>query len=302
MSMNFQGNDQTEALEKLKAELDSADAVVVGAGAGMSTSAGFTYSGERFKKYFSDFEEAYDFHDMYFGGFEVMDLPPEVMWAFWSRNIYINRYMDPPKPVYNRLMDLIKDKDYFVITTNVDHSFQKAGIDKNRLFYTQGDYGLFQSTDPEIKKTYDNEEWVREAVEAQGFVIADDGTLTIPEGGKISMKVPHEMFPRCPDNGGSMRLNLRADEDFVEDEGWHEAAERYNAFIDAHSTGHVLYFELGVGNNTPVIIKYPFWRMTNTNPDAVYACVNFDNAFCPEQIRERSIMIKGDIGEVLETL
>ena len=302
MNMYYQRSDQEEALGKLRRELETADAVVIGAGAGLSTSAGFTYSGERFRKYFFDFEEEYDIHDMYSGGFDVMGLPPEVMWAFWSRNIYVNRYMDPPKPLYRKVLDLVRDKDYFVITTNVDHCFQKAGIDKERLFYTQGDYGLFQSTDPEIKKTYDNEEWVREAVAVQGFVISDDGDLTVPEGGRISMRVPHEMFPVCPDTGGSMRLNLRADEDFVEDEGWQRAAERYNDFIVRHSAGHVLYLELGVGNNTPVIIKYPFWRMTNADPDAVYACINHDNAFCPEQIRDRSIMIKGDIGEVLEVL
>ena len=299
MKINSQNSDGNEALKRLEDEIEAADAVVIGAGAGLSTSVGYTYSGERFEKYFSDFEQNYGFHDMYFGGFEVMDLPPEIMWAFWSRNIYINRYMDPPKPVYKRLLELVDGKEYFVITTNVDHCFQRAGIDKDRLFYTQGDYGLFQSTDPEIKQTFDNEEWVKEAVEAQGFTIAGDGTLMLPEDGKVSMSIPKELIPRCPAGGGPVTLNLRSDESFVEDEGWHRAAERYTGFLDAHETGRVLYLELGVGNNTPVIIKYPFWRMTAANPDAVYFCINFENAFCPEQIKDRAVMVKGDIAEAL---
>lgn len=300
MRVSYRDDKYIDALNTVKRELETCDAVVCGAGAGLSTSAGFTYAGERFDRYFSDFAEKYGFSDMYSGGFCDFDSMEE-FWAFWSRNIYVNRYMDPPRPVYKDLMDLIKNKEYFVITTNVDHCFQKAGIDKERLFYTQGDYGLFQSTDRSINKTYDNIEWVTEAVKAQGFTIADDGTLTLPEDGKLSMRVPSEMFPRCPD-GGDVALNLRTDESFVEDEGWQAAAGRYSEFLDKHENDHVLYLEMGVGNNTPVIIKYPFWRMTAANPNATYVCLSHGNAFCPEQIAARSVMIRCDIGDVLEDL
>lgn len=288
-------------IEKLKRALNEADAVVIGAGAGLSTSAGFTYSGERFRKYFSDFEEKYGFHDMYSGGFHVMQLEPEVSWAYWARNIYINRYKDAPKLVYKRILELVKDKDYFVLTTNVDHCFQKAGADKKRLFYTQGDYGLFQSVNPEIRKTYDNEEWVMKAMEAQGFVKDDAGDFQIPDSGILQMRIPLELIPKCPDDGSDVCMNLRADDSFVEDEGWYKAAERYENFLRTRK-GKILFLELGVGYNTPVIIKYPFWQMTAKNPEAVYACVNYGEAVCPYEIKEQAICIDGDIGKMLEDL
>ena len=288
-------------IEKLKKTLNEAEAVVIGAGAGLSTSAGFTYSGERFRKYFSDFEEAYGFHDMYSGGFHVMQLEPEVSWAYWARNICINRYMDAPKPVYQRVMELVKDKDYFVLTTNVDHCFQKAGVDKKRLFYTQGDYGLFQSVNPEIRKTYDNEEWVMIAMEAQGFAKDDTGVFQIPDSGILQMRIPSELIPKCPDDGSDVCMNLRADDSFVEDEGWHKAAERYENFLRSRK-GNILFLELGVGYNTPAIIKYPFWQMTAKNPEAVYACVNDKEAVCPYEIKNQAICIDGDIGTVIEDL
>ena len=150
-----------EKIDRLRQALTDADAVVIGAGAGLSTSAGFTYSGDRFEKYFSDFYARYGFSDMYSGGFYPYKTSEE-FWAYWSRYIYINRYMDAPKPVYQNLLDLVKDKDYFVLTTNVDHCFQKAGFDKKRLFYTQGDYGLFQCSGPCCQETYDNEAIVQQ--------------------------------------------------------------------------------------------------------------------------------------------
>ncbi len=268
----------------LKEIIASADAVVIGAGAGLSTAAGFTYSGERFERYFSDFGEKYGFSDMYAGGFYPYDTPEE-HWAYWSRYILVNRYMDPPKPVYQRLLGLVKDKDYFVITTNVDHCFQKAGFDKKRLFYTQGDYGLFQCSEPCHHKTYDNEEAVRRMIKEQK-----------------GMKIPSGLIPHCPVCGKPMTMNLRADDKFVEDEGWNAACERYEAFINAHKQGKVLYLELGVGYNTPVIIKYPFWRLTAQNGRAVYACINYGEAFCPEQIQKQAICLSADIAEVLELL
>lgn len=274
----------SEQIERLKEELIKADAVVIGAGAGLSTSAGFVYNGERFKQYFSDFEAKYGFHDMYSGGFYPYDTPEE-HWAYWSRYIYVNRYMDAPKPVYDTLFELVKDKDYFVITTNVDHCFQKAGFDKKRLFYTQGDYGLFQCSEPCCQETFENEERIRSMMEWQK-----------------DMKIPTELLPVCPHCGKPLTMNLRSDNRFVEDEGWHEAAERYQLFIRRHQNMRVLFLELGVGYNTPVIIKYPFWQMTAENPKAMYACINYGEAVCPREIERRSICIDSDIGSALQNL
>ena len=276
--------DYSAEIDRLKKEIQTADAIVIGAGAGLSTAAGFTYSGERFEKYFSDFEAKYGFHDMYSGGFFPFETPEE-QWAYWSRNIYINRYMDVDNGTYKRLFELVKDKDYFVLTTNVDHQFQKAGFDKHRLFYTQGDYGLWQCSEPCHQKTYDNEETVRAMFEQQK-----------------NMRVPSELVPKCPVCGKPMSMNLRADDTFVEDEGWHRAAERYDEFLRRHEGLHILFLELGVGMNTPVIIKYPFWKMTYANPKAVYACLNFGEAYAPHEIAGRSICINGDIHKVLSEL
>ena len=274
--------DCSVQIQKLKAALDEADAVVIGAGAGLSTSTGFIYDGERFHKYFSDFEAKYGFHDMYSGGFYPYDTSEE-HWAYWSRYILINRYTDAPKPVYSDLLRLVNGKDYFVITTNVDHCFQRAGFDKKRLFYTQGDYGLFQCSEPCCQETWDNEALIRRMFTEQN-----------------DMKIPSELIPICPHCGKPATMNLRSDNRFVEDEGWHQAAERYANFLRTREEQKILLLELGVGYNTPVIIKYPFWQMTAQNPRATYACINRGEVFCPDEIVDRAICIDGDIGEVLE--
>lgn len=273
--------DCYDNITRLKEELDTADAVVIGAGSGLSASAGFTYTGERFRQYFGDFIEKYGFHDMYSGGFYPFETLEE-HWAYWSRYIYINRYLDAPKPVYRDLLQLVRDKDYFVLTTNVDHCFQKAGFDKHRLFYTQGDYGLWQCSEPCHQKTYDNETAVKRMIAEQK-----------------DRKIPGELVPRCPVCGAPMSMNLREDATFVEDEGWHAAARRYEEFLRRHEGCRVLFLELGVGNNTPVIIKYPFWKMTAQNPKATYASINLSEAYCPREIQKQSICIEGDIGEIL---
>lgn len=290
-----------ENITKLRKALKEADAVVIGAGAGLSTSAGFTYSGERFDKWFSDFGKKYGIRDMYSGGFYPYPTKEE-FWAYWARYIYINRYTDPPRPVYNELFKLICGKDYFVITTNVDHCFQKAGFNKKRLFYTQGDYGLFQSVNPENQLTYDNEEWVMKAMEAQGFVKNENGIFEPPADKKLRMKISSELIPVCADDGCEMTLNLRSDDTFVEDEGWHRAADAYSGFLHKYENGRVLFIECGVGSNTPVIIKYPFWQMTLENEQAVYACLNYGEAYAPDEISDRSICINGDTGDVFSRL
>ena len=274
----------SEPLERLQAALRDCDAVVIGAGAGLSTAAGFTYNGERFKKYFSDFAAKYGIKDMYSGGFYPFPTQEE-FWAYWSRYIYINRYTDAPKPVYDDLLQLVQDKDYFVITTNVDHCFQKAGFDKRRLFYTQGDYGLFQCSEPCCQETFDNESVIRQMIERQE-----------------NMKIPTELLPTCPHCGKPMTMNLRCDDTFVEDEGWHAAAARYSEFLRRHENCKTLFLELGTGYNTPTIVKYSFWRMTNQWSNATYACINLGEAYAPREIEKKAICINADIGEVLGQL
>ena len=294
--------DTPDGIEKLRTAIDEADAVIIGAGAGLSTSAGFTYTGERFQKYFGDFIEKYDIPDMYSGGFMAMRLAPEINWAYWARYIYINRYIDPPKPVYRQFLELVKGKDYFVITTNVDHCFQKAGFDKHRLFYTQGDYGLFQTTDGKNGKTYDNEEWVMQAMKAQGFIRDEDGQFIVPEKGKLLMEIPTELIPKCPDDGSAVTMNLLADDTFVQDDGWHAASDRYSEYLRRHKNMKVLFLDAGTGFNTPIVFKVPFWQMTEEWSDATYACLNYGEAFAPDEIRKKSICINGDIGEILKKL
>ena len=271
-------------IERLGAEIQAADAILIGAGAGLSASAGFAYDGERFRKNFADFEAKYGFHDMYTGGFFPYDTLEE-HWAYWSRYIFVNRYEDAPNPVYQTLLELVKEKDYFVLSTNVDHCFQKAGFDKKRLFYTQGDYGLFQCSQPCHQKTYDNEALIRQMIKQQR-----------------DMKIPTELLPCCPVCGKPMTMNLRSDDRFVQDEGWYRASERYELFLRRHEGMRVLFLELGVGYNTPVIIKYPFWRMTARSSKSVYACINAGDTNCPREIERQSICIDGDIGAVLEQL
>ena len=284
MSITKSTGTYSENIKKLRDALRTADVVLIGAGAGLSASAGFVYTGERFEKHFSDFAAKYGLRDMYSGGFYPYDTPEE-FWAYWSRYIYVNRYMDPSKPVYKELLALVRDKDYFVITTNVDHCFQKAGFDKERLFYTQGDYGLFQCSEPCCQETFENEDIIREMLDRQK-----------------NMEVPSELLPVCPHCGRPMTMNLRSDDKFVEDAGWHRAAERYEHFLRTRGDLRILFLELGVGYNTPVIIKYPFWRMTTQNPKATYACINFGEAVCPKEIRRQAVCIDGDIGEVLRRL
>lgn len=277
-------NSFSDKIKQAKELLQDADAIVLGAGAGLSTSAGYEYSGERFEKYFSDFALKYGITDMYSGGFYPYQTLEEY-WAWWSRHIYCNRYLDAPKPLYQKLLSLVDGKDYFVITTNVDHCFQKSGFDKNRLFYMQGDYGLFQCSEPCCQRTYDNENAVLQMVQRQK-----------------DMKIPTELVPYCPNCGKPMTTNLRCDDSFVQDEGWYKAKNRYDDFIRRHEGIKTVYLELGVGNNTPVWIKYPFWKMTAQNPKAHYICVNLGGAFAPPEIKSQSVCIDADILTVIDNL
>ena len=305
-------NDCLNKINIIKEKLEQADAVVIGAGAGLSTAAGFTYSGERFDRYFSDFAEKYGFKDMYSGGFYDFDTLEEY-WAYWSRYVYVNRYMDPPSPLYDNIFELVKNKDYFVLTTNVDHCFQKAGFDKERLYYTQGDYGLFQCSKPCHDSTYDNEDIIRKMLLSQGFKISEEHensekagktrtALVKPQNTQIKLTISSELVPRCPKCGRPMSMNLRADNTFVQDDGWYRAADRYEKFMENHRGQKLLFLELGVGYNTPVIIKFVFHDAVRKNKSANYICVNLFEAAAPVDIQDRSICISADCGRVIEDL
>lgn len=287
-----------EKIEQLEKEWDKADTIIIGAGAGLSNAAGYTYTGERFYKYFQDFSEKYHFNDMYSGGFYPYKTLEEY-WAYWSRYIYINRYMDAPKPIYQKLFTMVKEKDYFVLTTNVDHCFQKAGFDKQRIFYTQGDYGLFQCSKPCHQNTYENKDPICQMIEAQGYKIGTDGTLILPKGVTPKMIIPSELIPYCQKCKRPMNMNLRVDNTFVEDKGWHCAAERYTDFLYRHRKNKVLFLELAVGYNTPSIIKFSFWRMVHEWKNAVYVCLNDGEAYVPDEIKTKSICINSKVEEVL---
>jgi len=294
-----------EGIAKLKNALASAECILIGAGAGLSAAAGYDYGGARFLKYFSDFHERFGINDIYTGGFYPFPTRG-LFWAWWSRSIYINRYAPMPESdVYPNLLRLAAGRDYFVLTTNVDHAFQRMGFDKERLFYTQGDFGLFQSSRPagaSAERTYDNEEQVRAMLRAQGFTFALNGALLLPEDGAPLMEVPAHLIPYCKDDGTEMTTNLRADEFFVEDAGWHAAAARYEDWLARSERRRMLLLELGVGANTPGIIKYPFWRMTAARADVTFVSINKGMAYVPDAIAARSIVIDGDIAEVLREL
>ena len=291
-------NDQ---VLRLREELARADAILIGAGAGLSTAAGYVYSGERFERWFGDFGRKYGFRDMYSGGFYPYQTQEE-FWAYWSRYIWINRYSDLPGETYANLLRAVKGKDYFVLTTNVDHCFQKAGFDKKRLFYTQGDYGLFQCSKPCCRLTWDNEASVRDMVLSQGYVIGERGELLLPEGRTASMSVPSGLLPICPNCGRPLTMNLRSDDTFVEDEGWQRAAAAYNAWTEAHRDQKVLYLEIGVGYNTPGIIKYNFWQQVYQNEQAFYACLNMEECPVPREIKDRALMLSGDSARIIQDL
>lgn len=289
-----------ESIDRLRQALSAADAVLVGAGAGLSTSAGLTYSGARFRRYFADFERAHGFHDMYSGGFYPYQTLEE-HWAFWSRSIYVNRFSPIPRDTYDMLRELVDGKDYFVLTTNVDHCFQRTGFDKRRLFYTQGDYGLWQCMEPCCPETHDNEAAVREMLRVQGFTWGDDGSLR-PLADGATRFIPRGLVPHCPHCGQPLTMNLRVDGTFVEDAGWHAAQARYHAWVEARRGARVVLLELGVGGNTPAIIKYPFWQMAAANPRATYACINLGEAFAPAEIADRAVYIDADITQALRRL
>jgi NAD-dependent SIR2 family protein deacetylase len=276
--------DFSGCVDRIADAIEAADAIVVGAGAGLSTAAGFAYDGPRFDDNFADFRDVYGITDMYTGGFYPFP-DKETYWAWWSRVILLNRYDCPVGQPYLDLEAMLRDRDYFVLTTNADHQFQRAGFDHDRLFYTQGDYGLLQCSRPCHQKTYDNEDLMRRMAAEQS-----------------DLRIPSDLLPRCPRCGEPMVPNLRTDDAFVEDEGWHAAARRYDAFLRRHRCDRVVYLEAGVGGNTPGIIRYPFWRFTAQSRHATYVQLNKGEVLAPADLGERSIILDCDAADALSAV
>ena len=286
-------------IEKFISYISTSKAIIIGAGAGLSTSAGFLMSGERFDKYFFDFKKKYNIQDMYSGSFYPYSNKAE-FWAFMSRNIYLNRFTPMPKNTYNILYEIFKDKNYFILTTNADHLFQKAGFDKNKLYYMQGDMGLLQCKKPCHFKNYDNYDTIKNMLIDQGFNFDEKGEL-IPSS-NIKSEISENLKPKCPECGGEMDLNLRGGYNFVQDEGWYKHQQLYTDFIDKYKNDDILYIEIGVGYDTPSIIKYNFWNKVAYNKKAKFVSINLEKNDVPEKIKNRSLIITGDANEILNKI
>lgn len=250
-------------LQKAESAIAEADAVLIGAGAGLSTAAGINYSGPEFKKAFADMIARYGFTDLYTSSFYPFQSEEE-KWAYWSRHIDYARFLPEGKPLYKHLLELVQGKEYFVITTNVDGQFAKAGFDPDKVFEVQGDYGLMQCATACHLKRYSNESIVKQMIAEQK-----------------DCRISSSLVPRCPVCGGPMEINVRKDRYFVEDERWHRQAERYYAFLEKMLGKRKLaLIEYGVGFNTPTIIRFPFERMAATYPDVTLIRINKDYRGC----------------------
>ena len=276
----FQKDDYEDQIRNAVNLIKDADTVIIGAGAGASTAAGIEYGGKRFREKFHEFIMKYGGHymtDMYAAGFYPFP-SEEAKWGYWSKHALINRFDPPALPLYKELYDIVKDKEYFVLTTNVDHQFYKAGFADERIFATQGDYGKIQCQRGCHPKTYDAKELFQKM-----------------DAARKDCLIPSELVPKCPVCGGNMAMNLRCDNYFVEDEAWHEAADRYADFLEQHQSEKVVLIELGVGFNTPIIIRFPFEKMVRENASYSLIRLNKDEAVVPESFGKRAVGIGGDM-------
>lgn len=280
----FQKEAYEDQSSKAAENIRNADCVIIGAGAGASTAAGIQYGGKRFTDNFAEFIKKYGGHymtDMYAAGFYPYP-SEEAKWGYWSKHALMNRFDPPALPLYTELYDIVKNKEYFVLTTNVDHQFYKAGFDEKRIFATQGDYGKIQCQKACHPKTYDAKDLFRKMDKARRDCL-----------------IPSELVPKCPVCGGNMAMNLRCDNYFVEDEAWHEAADRYAGFLEQHKDKKVVLLELGVGFNTPIIIRFPFEKMVRENSSYSLIRMNMDEAVVPESFGKRAIGIGGDMAKAI---
>lgn len=267
-------------IENIKKLIDEAEYVLIGGGAGLSSSAGIEYSGKRFEDTFKEFIEKYHFTDMYTSGFYDFKTQEE-KWAYWAKHMYINDIGMKATDLYKEILELVKNKKYFVITTNVDDQFYKAGFDKDRIFATQGSYAYIQCSCACHDKIYNATDMVKKMVEN----IKD-------------CKIPSELVPKCPVCGENMEVNLRKDAYFVQDDNWYRQNERYGEFLDNTKDKKVLLLELGVGFNTPGIIRHPFEQMTYNNNEWNLVRINKDNTSTFFDIEDKIIKIKDDISAV----
>lgn len=287
MDNQFQKTLYQKQMETAVKRIKEAKTVLIGAGAGASAAAGLTYSGKRFTDNFGEFIEKYGgryMTDMYTSGFYPFPTQ-EAKWGYWSKHSIINRFLPPALPLYQQLYELVKEKDYFVLTTNVDHQFQKAGFDRKRIFATQGDYGMIQCEKGCHPKTYDAEKMFRQM-----------------ERERKDCLVPSYLVPKCPVCGGNMTMHLRCDEYFVEEKAWHEAAGRYCDFLERSGGQKRVLLELGVGFNTPAIIRFPFEKLVRNNLQSVLIRMNLKEAAVPEELGERGIGIYGDLAKAVSDL
>lgn len=273
-----------EILNKIKDYINNADAIVLGAGSGLSTASGYIYSGKRFMDNFKYMYDLYGYKDMYSAGFHNFKTKEEYF-GYYAKFVILNRYSDIGLDLYKKLYKIVENKNYFVITTNVDHLFQKSGFSKDRLFYTQGDYGLFQCSKPCLNITYDNEKQIR-----------------VMYNSLINNKIPSSLISRCPNYNRVMTFNLRSDDTFVENEGWHKAKDRYEKFINDNKNKKILFLELGVGYNTPVIIKYLFMRLTYMLDNARYVAINNSYDELPLEIKDKGIYLNANLEDVITKL
>lgn len=274
----------TDRVTAIRAVLEKADAVIIGAGAGLSDAAGIRYSGSRFTENFKEFIDRYGMTDMYTAGFYPFRTEEE-KWAYWSRHIRMNRFDAPAGEVYKQLLELVSDKPYFVITTNVDAQFHKAGFDPKRIWAVQGDYGKLQCAFGCHDKLYDAQELITDMTERQS-----------------DCRIPSELVPRCPVCGGRMEINIRKDMYFVQDQNWYDERIRYEDFLNTVKGSNIVFLELGVGYNTPTIIRWPFEKMALKLPNATLIRINRRRADIPKQLAERGISLCEDIQTALNAI
>lgn len=280
----FQTMPYEDQIQAAARALQEADHILIGAGAGLSAAAGLTYSGKRFTDNFPEFIEKYGMTDMYSAGFYPFS-SEEARWGYWSKHVYVNRIRPEALPLYRTLHDLVKEKDYFVLTTNADHQFYKAGFGEDQIFATQGDYGYIQCLRGCHPKVYDDTAMMNQMHQARKDCL-----------------VPSYMVPKCPVCGGPMTMNLRCDHRFVEDEAWHRAEKRFGEFLNVCEEGKTALLELGVGFNTPTIIRFPFERLAREKKNMTLIRLNRDEAIVPESLGERAFGIEADIAQSIEDI
>ncbi len=273
----FQNAPYEEQIQEAAKAITDADYILIGAGAGLSAAAGLTYGGKRFTDLFPEFIEKYGVTDMYSACFYPFP-SEEARWGYWSKHVYVNRIQPQALPLYQKVKELVRNKNYFVLTTNADHQFYKAGFGDNHIFATQGDYGLIQCKRGCHAKTYDDIEMMNQMHQA-----------------RRDCKIPSYMIPRCPVCGGPMEMNLRCDQYFVEAAAWHEAERRFGEFVDVCQDKKTVLLELGIGFNTPTIVRFPFEKLAGNHSNMTLVRLNLDEAIVPESLGKRAIGINADI-------